>query len=311
MPRKHRIHYFRAFYHVMLRGNNQQNIFFANAHRLQFYHYLSEAHMLYDCKIHLFCLMTNHVHLVIEVGHIPLTKIMHNITSRYARYLNKQQNRKGYLFEGRYQAVLIQNEKYLLELCYYIHMNPLKAGITNNISRYHWSSHLAYNAQEKIPWLTTSFILELLKKHIKSKCQHYAYFIQDREKYYTKPTFCSLDDHGNLIISDAINTHNQHLQHNKLVILPLNEIANCICKEMQITPEKLISSSLDRHVVLARSMVTYFAHYRAKYQLIDIANYLERQPDSISKSTNTALKLAQTTPKIEQLMHVLEKKLST
>jgi len=293
----------------MIRGNNQQNIFIDDKDRIQFYHYLSEAHNLYDCKIHLFCLMSNHVHLVVEVGHIPLTKIMHNITSKYARYFNKKHNRKGYLFEGRYQAAIIQNEKYLLELCYYIHMNPVKAGLASNVDKYNWSSHKAYNLLVIIPWLTRDFILSLIKKHIKCDAAQYSHFMQNREKYYEKSMFYSFDNSGNLIVCDAINERNQSIKHNKLITLSLAEIVRVICEEMKITTEELISS-LNRCAVLARSMVTYFAHYRARYQLIDIANYLNRNPDSITKTTNKTLKLIQSTPKLEQLIHILENKLS-
>lgn len=311
MARKQRVHYFNAFYHVMLRGNNRQNIFFCDNDRMQFCHYLSEACNIYDCKIHLFCLMTNHLHLVIEVGHIPLSKIMQNISSQYVRYINKNHNRKGYLYEGRYQAIVIQNEKYLLELCYYIHMNPVKAGLTKNIDEFKWSSHGAYNSQVKLSWLTTEFVLSLLKKHVSNigKKQGYLSFMQDREQCYTKPTFCKFDENGGLVICDAVNSRSQDIIHNKLLRLPINKIAAIICEQMKITIDELSSVSLHRHIVLARSMVTFFAHYRANYQLIDIAIFLERSANSISKTTNRALKLVHSNSKIKELIHSLERKL--
>lgn len=309
MPRRKRTHHFKAFYHTMFRGNHQQKIFFCDKDRFKFYQYLAEACELYDCKIHLFCLMTNHVHLVIEVGHIPLAKIMQSIISRYARFLNKKMHRKGYLCEGRYQSIMIQNEKYLLELCYYIHMNPIKSGSVTNLNEYYWSSHNTYNLREKIPWVTTEFILNLLEKAINAPAHHYLHFMQDREQLYKEPTFCKFAKNGELIICDAVTLNSKDLEHVCKINLPLDKITAIICEEMQISQEKLISSSLHRRAVLARSMVTYFAHYRAGYLLSTIANCLDRRADSISKTTHRTLKQIQTNYKLSQLIKTLENKL--
>jgi putative transposase len=308
MPRKPRIHYFKAFYHVMLRGNHRQNIFFVDNDRAQFCQYLAEACQFYDCKIHLFCLMTNHVHLVIEVGHVPLAKIMQSITSRYARYINKQQQRRGYLCEGRYQAILVQNEKYLLELCYYIHMNPVKSGLVSHIDQFNWSSHHSYTLHKIIPWVTTEFIVQLLKKNTNVTKQHYLYFIQDREQHYKKPAFCKFGENGELIICDAINKNNQEANHYQRINLPLDIITTTICEQLQIAKEQLCSISTARQLVFARSMVTYFAHYRSGYTLTDIAIQLNRKADTLSKTTHNIFIKTQSNSKLLQLISKLEKK---
>lgn len=102
MPRKLRIHHKNFFYHVMLRGNFRQSLFFDNDDRIAFLEILEIATHKYLCKIHLFCLMTNHVHLVIEVDHIPLSKIMQHIASVFARKINKKYRRVGRFFQGRF-----------------------------------------------------------------------------------------------------------------------------------------------------------------------------------------------------------------
>src|ERR1700735_24958 len=86
MPRKKRTHYFEAMYHVMLRGNYRQIIFNDDNDRLYFYSLLKKVTEKFNCKIHLFCLMTNHIHLVIEINHVPLWKIVQSFASSYARY---------------------------------------------------------------------------------------------------------------------------------------------------------------------------------------------------------------------------------
>ncbi len=108
MPKKNRTYYYEAMYHVMLRGNYRQSIFNDNEDRLYFYSLLENTIEKFNFKVHVFCLMTNHIHFVIEI----------KFASSYAGYSNRKYNRSGHLFQGRYKAKLIQDEKYLLTLCY-------------------------------------------------------------------------------------------------------------------------------------------------------------------------------------------------
>lgn len=311
MPRRKRTHYFNAIYHVILRGNHRQNIFFCDKDRLQMYNYLSEACEIFGCKIHLFCFMTNHVHFVIEIGYIPLAKIMQSINSRYARYINKQQERKGYLCEGRYQAIIVQNEKYLLELCYYIHMNPLKAKITDNLDNYRWSSHCSYCGYENLSWITTELIWNLLKKNSISSQESYLHFMYDRKQSYRETMFCKFDDNGELIIHNPVNLRQRSVaaEVNKRINLPLEKIITIICEQMQISQEQLASGSVRRKIVLARSMIAYFAHYRAGFLLTNIAICLDKRADSISKTMHSTLNQLHSNHKLAQLMNSIERKL--
>ena len=126
MVRKTRIHYFGAVYHVILRGNGGQDIFYSQEDRYRLYLLLQEGIERFGHRIHAFCLMTNHLHIVVQVGDIALSKIFQNVSFRYTRYINKKQNRIGHLFQGRYKALLIDADTYLLELVRYIHNNPLR-----------------------------------------------------------------------------------------------------------------------------------------------------------------------------------------
>ena len=107
MARKPRIHYPGAFYHVILCGNGGQEIFYSKADRSRFYLPLQEGIERYGHRFHAFCLMTNHLHLVVQVGAMPLAKILQNISFRYTRYINKKKKRNGQLLQGRYKAILM------------------------------------------------------------------------------------------------------------------------------------------------------------------------------------------------------------
>ena len=110
MSRKPRIHRPGAFYHVMLRGNNGQDIFFSDGDRSRFCLLLQQGIERFKYRIHGFCLMRNHVHLVIQAGALPLSPIMQHLASCYARYINHSQQRIGHLFQGRFRAILVDAE---------------------------------------------------------------------------------------------------------------------------------------------------------------------------------------------------------
>ena len=113
MARKHRIYYPGAYYHVILRGNTQQDIFFTDNDRFRFYLLLQEGIERYGHTIHAFCLMNNHIHLLCQVDLVPLSRIIQNIAFRYARWINWSRERTGHLFQGRYKAILIDADEYL------------------------------------------------------------------------------------------------------------------------------------------------------------------------------------------------------
>ena len=158
MARKSRVHYPGAVYHVMLRGNRGQPIFFSDEDRCRCYLLLQEGTVRFEYRVHGFCLMDNHLHLAIQVGDIPLSKIMQNLSFRYTRWVNKHQQRLGHLFQGRYHAILVDQDSYLLELVRYIHLNPVRAKWVDRPEDYPWSSHQAYLNAEAIPWLTTDWV---------------------------------------------------------------------------------------------------------------------------------------------------------
>ena len=151
MARKPRIHLPGGFYHVILRGNSGQPVFFTDEDCCRFYLLLQEGTCRFGYRIHAFFLMTNHIHLVIQVGAIPLSRGMQNLSFRYARWINWRKKRTGHLFQGRYKAVLVDGDSYLLELIRYIHLNPVRAGMVTDPEEYLLSGHRAYLGIENLP----------------------------------------------------------------------------------------------------------------------------------------------------------------
>lgn len=142
MPRKPRLHYEGALYHVMVRGNNKSYIFENDNDKLEYLKRIKKYKEKYKSKVYAYVVMDNHAHLLIEVSQTPLSKIMQLIQQTFSQYYNKKYNRTGHVFEQRYKAILCNKDEYLLALIRYIHNNPEKSDISD--INYKWSSHQEY-----------------------------------------------------------------------------------------------------------------------------------------------------------------------
>lgn len=144
MGRKPRIEYYGAIYHIIQRGNNRKSIFKEDREKAYLLEILSETKEIFDFKIFAYVIMNNHYHFLIQAFNIPISKIMHRINTRYAKYYNYKMKRTGPVFEDRYTGILVQDEGYLFTLIRYIHNNPVSAKICKTMDEYKWSSDIFY-----------------------------------------------------------------------------------------------------------------------------------------------------------------------
>ncbi len=179
MARPLRIQYSGAFYHVTSRGNERKDIFRSERDREKFLSYLRSAHERYGAMFHVYCLMDNHYHLLLETPRGNLSQIIQHLNGAYTTYFNIKRNRSGHLFQGRYQAILVEKEAYIQELSRYIHLNPIRGGLVENLSDYHWSSYLSYIGVEKKPsWLETGFLLGYFGERESAAQKKYRSFVE-------------------------------------------------------------------------------------------------------------------------------------
>ncbi len=147
MPRKPRFNLPGIPQHIIQRGNNRQPCFFTTQDYLRYLDDLSESAENFDCRLHAYVLMSNHVHLLVTpMADHGLSKMMQAIGRRYVYYFNKTHDRSGTLWEGRYKSSLIDSDQYLLACMRYIEMNPVRANMVEHPDQYPWSSY-AVNAQ--------------------------------------------------------------------------------------------------------------------------------------------------------------------
>jgi putative transposase len=161
MPRLPRIHVPGGFYHTTLRGNHREDIFSVDSDRLLLNTIVELALSKHRARVHAYCWMTNHLHVLVQVGQDPLSDVMHRIASGYARAYQANRETTGHLFQNRYHAVLVDTDTYLLELIRYIHLNPVRAGLAPRAQLYRWSSHHAYCGLNVDRWVTTDFALRM------------------------------------------------------------------------------------------------------------------------------------------------------
>ena len=147
MPRQRRKLGESKTYHVMIRGNERKNLFLDNEDKVRFLDTLYEKNKEQNYEVLAYCLMDNHVHLLINEGRDEIARVMKRINVSYAYYFNKKYKRVGHLFQDRYKSEIIDSDSYLLSAARYIHRNPVKAAITNQAAQYEWSSYNSYVRQ--------------------------------------------------------------------------------------------------------------------------------------------------------------------
>jgi len=261
MARKPRIHIPGGIYHVMIRGNAGQDIFLSNDDRCHFLLLIQEGVGRFGCRVHAFCLMDNHVHLAIQVSDMPLSKIMQNLSFRYTRWFNRRQKRIGHLFQGRYKAILVDKEAYLLELVRYIHLNPIRAGIVDNIVSYEWSGHRTYLGMDSLACLTVDYVLGQFADHDVQSRQRYTAFINDGLESGYRPDFHQGGEDSRLLGDDRfIEDTMEYLQISPTIIPDLDTIITCVCEEYDMIEEELSAKGRARLQAEARAVIGYLTN---------------------------------------------------
>jgi len=155
MPRKPRFNLIGIPQHVIQRGNNREPCFYAEAGYQRYLDDLQKCAEKFDCRIHAYVLMTNHVHLLVTpMAELGISQMMQALGRRYVYYVNKTYKRTGTLWEGRYKSCLIDSDRYLLTCMRYIELNPIRANMVSHPGEYKWSSYNT-NAQGRNDALIT------------------------------------------------------------------------------------------------------------------------------------------------------------
>ena len=175
MGRKRRTWFHGAKYHITSRGNRKSSLFYDDEDRTKYLRLIKETKDTFSFTLHAFCLMTNHTHLQLETSDTSPTIIMSHLNTKYAKYFNKKYEYSGHVFEKRYGAELLDSLDYEFDVSKYIHLNPLKAGLVDELEDYPWSSYNAYVNGEASQLVDTKHLLSYFPS---PASQHYEEYVK-------------------------------------------------------------------------------------------------------------------------------------
>ncbi len=179
MARPLRIEFPGALYHLTARGNQREDIYLDDEDREQFLALLGTVCERFNWVCYVYCLMDNHYHLVMETPDGNLSRGMRQLNGVYTQRFNARHERVGHVFQGRYKAILVERESYLLELCRYVVLNPVRAGMVRHAGQWRWSSYRATAGQRPAPsWLTVSWVLAQFGRRRAQAVDRYKAFVR-------------------------------------------------------------------------------------------------------------------------------------
>jgi REP element-mobilizing transposase RayT len=271
MARPLRIEFPGAIYHVTSRGNERKTVFKSQRDREKFLSYLESATERYEAVIHVYCLMDNHYHLLIETPAGNLSQIMHHVNGAYTTYFNTKQSRAGHLFQGRYKAILIDADEYAKELSRYIHLNPVRVGIAENPAEYKWSSCQYYTVDKKAPgWLERYFILGYFDNRLVSAMKRYHNFVSAVIDQEYKSPLAELSNPVILGSEEFVVEIKERFLRDKKADRDLPALRNLSSRPGLDQIEKAVDSVLLSEEKLARQVKLYFCHRYSGRKLSEI-----------------------------------------
>jgi putative transposase len=312
MPRKPRIEYSGAFYHVITRGNQKQKIFKDIPDYEKYLQLLVSYKQRRHFHLYAYVLMSNHLHLLIETQDIPLSKILQGINQSYTLFFNRKYRTVGHLFQGRYKAILCDREQYLLALLKYIHYNPVRAKVTEIPSRYRWSSDKAYRSGGGSDGLIDAdTVLRLFSENRTRARQKYREFLDDgvtvkkQEVYATVDQRLLGDDH---FVDRIADEHGKIKKERRKREHSMDQIAAAVAKGGAISVKDLRGSSRYREIAQGRVAFTALASEYG-YRGIEIAAYLAKDPTAITQYARKADEARELVRMADKALGIKRKKL--
>lgn len=285
MPRKPRLHVPGGLYHVILRGNGRQTIFFDSSDRLRWEALIDEALNRYEHRLHAYCWMTNHIHMAIQCGAVPLSRFMGFVASQYARSTNKKLNRSGHLFERRYRAILVQEDSYLKELIRYIHQNPLRAEIVEDLIDYRWSSHSAYLSGIPPDWLTVNWVLSVFGTTVADAQRRYAEFMRvSGHASVWRELRAGADQDSRVLGDDRFLASLCPAATQSVGTRSLDELVQDACHKYNVSKNELACASRERKYSRIRAEIGLTALEAGVATTAELARYFNRSQSGVSRS---------------------------
>ena len=325
MPRKLRIDAPGALHHIIARGIERSLIFENNADRHNFLARLGDILKETGTACYAWALIPNHFHILLRTGAPPISTIMRRLLTGYALWYNRRHQRHGHLFQNRYKSILCQEDSYLLELVRYIHLNPLRAGLVQDIKqleRYPYCGHSVLMAKRKNDWQDTDKVLGMFGDKAGPARRTYRAFVEKgiphgkrpdltggglvrsaggwaavkalkKAKIFQKSDERILGD-GDFVERVLANANEAMERKYDLASrgFTLDKVAVRVAEVLGMKPEDVWAAGRYRHIVEARSLLCYWAVRELGITMSSLARKLNISVPAVSKSAIRGRKLA-------------------
>ncbi len=279
MARRPRVFAPGLLYHVIVRGNQRRKTFRSDDDYKAYFDRLEKYRAQCHVRIYAYCLMPNHVHLLVETGSTPLAKFMQGLQQSYTQHFNRRYRKVGHLFQGRYQAIICDRDKYLLALVRYIHLNAVRAKLATRPERYRYSGHNSYLTNETPKIVDVRPILKLMGGK-----KAYERFVLEgigenhNEAYYAveDQRFLGAEGFGEEISRNADEKDERKAKK------PIETAFKEIARRVQAAPELLRSNDRRWDISNKRAEAVALLVREYGYGVSEVAKYLGRDQANVS-----------------------------
>lgn len=310
MARPRRLEASGVVYHVVARGNERRAVFRDDCDRARYLARLAHYREKWGFRLLAFCLMDNHVHLAVETGRHPLSRIMAGVQSTYAQYFNRRHRRVGHLFQGRYKAFIVDRDAYLLALVRYIHENPVEAKIVERPEDYRWSSDRYYRKGEGPEWMDLKAVLAMLGRGRREASRRYRAFMADdvEEKYEEIQALGQVvkgdEEFAKVVFRDAVEPEPM------LRWLTEEKVARVAAKAAGLDVAQLRSPGRRRDLSRSRAVAAYVAKRFGGISFDRMGRYFGRDGSTLVRDVAQLEKQMEALPALRRLITELRATLS-
>ncbi len=332
MPRSARLDAPGVLHHVMGRGIEKRKIFLNDEDRSDFVERLAKLAQDGSMDIYAWALLPNHFHLLCKTKNQPLSAGMRRLLTGYAVNFNKRHRRHGHLFQNRYKSIVCQEKRYLLTLVRYIHLNPLRAGLTRTLrelDHYSWSGHKALVGNSESAWQSTEYVLSFYGNN-GNRRKEYRDFIAKGRTLGRRPELVggglvrSLGGWSEVLskrsrgmkqasdqrilgdsdfVEETTANCNDFVKNNLRISRPqmdINELAQRVCTKYNLTPVELCAGSRRHDGVKARRAFSWIAVRELGFSGADVARFLGVTNSCITRFVSAGIK-----PDVDDLVNQL------
>jgi len=281
MARLRRLHVPGGIHYVILHSNEGREIFSEPADYEAFTKLVERCVRRCRARVHAFCWTPREVHLAVQVSTVPLGRLVQRLAGQHARAMNRKLGQHGHLFQQRYWAVLLQQQRDLPEVVRHIHLTPLRAGMTKDLNEFPWSSHNTYLGFAKIAWVTTSTVFRMLESPGSHRRQVYRQYTQDEaDRLVEALEHTDAATHGRNLDTAFLSRLMPRRRPNRDPVL-LDKIITSVATKLDVPREAMLSPSRRRSLSLARALVAWHATRNEVATLTEVAQWFHRNPSTL------------------------------